>query len=416
MIAVFILGCLIRVVYVLGTPYWVRAYDWEGHLQFIQYLLQHRVLPPFDAGWEFYQAPLYYVLASLWTLPFSLLQHNETQLWYDLQIFSLLLSFLSAGLLCWIAQLLFPEEEARPQRVLFAAFLIFFPGVVLFSSRISNDILAFPLSLVTFGLLVRWWRHRQIEDWLLLCCSIGLGLLVKNSAMLLLAACFASFSITPGVSLWKKILYGLVGFSIILGLAGWHTIPRALEEMKTDVFPVGNIKSLHSDLMVQRGIGGFIRFHPIAVLREPFNDPWGDALGRQNFWEFFYKSAFFGEFQFPPLLRILASLMLGMGMFLLIVLGPLGLYGHFSRACSLALPIYIVGLAVCLGQILLRWKLPYSPIQDFRFSLLLLVPVTYVLFSGMRLLRNSLQRLAFDMLYSFTMLNATFIALTSVLR
>jgi hypothetical protein len=60
-----VLGCiLLRAHYVANTVYNVRAYDWDGHIQYISYIVDHMQLPPVTLGWETTQAPLYYAIAA----------------------------------------------------------------------------------------------------------------------------------------------------------------------------------------------------------------------------------------------------------------------------------------------------------------------------------------------------------------
>ncbi|HEX3044753.1 MAG TPA: hypothetical protein VHY08_08350 [Bacillota bacterium] len=57
-------GFLIRVLYFLITPYNVREYDVDGHIQYIQYILNHWSIPSRNYGWETFQPPLYYFAAA----------------------------------------------------------------------------------------------------------------------------------------------------------------------------------------------------------------------------------------------------------------------------------------------------------------------------------------------------------------
>ena len=57
-------GVLLRCVYAASTPYFVRAWDWDGHLEYITHVADHWTIPSAASGWETYQPPLYYFAAA----------------------------------------------------------------------------------------------------------------------------------------------------------------------------------------------------------------------------------------------------------------------------------------------------------------------------------------------------------------
>ncbi len=59
-VAVLYGGFALQAVYLSGTPCFLRSYDVEGHIQYINYVASHFALPGQQSGWETYQPPLYY--------------------------------------------------------------------------------------------------------------------------------------------------------------------------------------------------------------------------------------------------------------------------------------------------------------------------------------------------------------------
>ena len=47
------------------------GFDRDGHLEYIDYILQHKALPLADDGWQMYQPPLFYLLSTLILRPFG---------------------------------------------------------------------------------------------------------------------------------------------------------------------------------------------------------------------------------------------------------------------------------------------------------------------------------------------------------
>src|SRR3990172_7023155 len=63
-------GALLRLFYVFRTPYSLRSYDAEGHVDYIFYVLTHWSIPPADLAWQSYQPPLYYFFSAILSAPF----------------------------------------------------------------------------------------------------------------------------------------------------------------------------------------------------------------------------------------------------------------------------------------------------------------------------------------------------------
>jgi len=103
-------GFLLRYIYLLGTPYFVRAYDYWGHIDYLDYVTQHLSLPDPHSNWEAFQPPLYYLLMGGSTKLLLLCGMAEDQRYSLWQGISLLCStgVLMAGF--WIARLLYANE------------------------------------------------------------------------------------------------------------------------------------------------------------------------------------------------------------------------------------------------------------------------------------------------------------------
>lgn len=144
-----VLGCiLLRAHYVANTVYNVRAYDWDGHIQYISYIVDHMQLPPVTLGWETTQAPLYYVIAALWTKAGIWVGRFPT-VFPDLKLLSFLLSIATMGAAAWLSFVIFPRKTAERARLLFIGLVGTLPSLAFFSSRITNDTLV-PLVMFVF--------------------------------------------------------------------------------------------------------------------------------------------------------------------------------------------------------------------------------------------------------------------------
>jgi hypothetical protein len=141
-----------------------------------------------------------------------------------------------------------------------------------------------------------------------------------------------------------------------------------------------NVDGLPPALTLPSELRNFVTFDPAQIVTHPENFPWDDSQRRQFLLEFFFRSAFFGEFTFAGHLRpleraILVSALLGL---------PLMAFG-VARELGDAHPIWpmVASAAVLLGAfVMYRMKFPFAPSQDFRYVTFLAVPLTFFAVRG----------------------------------
>ncbi len=108
--SVIVLGILLRMFYAVRTGFNVRAYDVDGHLEYIDFVSSHWSIPIGKAGWEFHQQPLYYFFGA--ALEWVLRQvHLEAFFIPGLQAASLIMSILTLLAAAWIVFQLFPQKS-----------------------------------------------------------------------------------------------------------------------------------------------------------------------------------------------------------------------------------------------------------------------------------------------------------------
>ncbi|OGJ81116.1 hypothetical protein A3J91_00830 [Candidatus Peribacteria bacterium RIFOXYC2_FULL_58_10] len=376
--AVFLGGSMLRILYALSTPATLRSYDVRGHLEFIQLMAERLQIPLSTAGWEYSQAPLYYAITGLWWRMMSALGRPPSLILLDLQTFSLLLSIATLLLCFWIGYALFTRSAERTERLLFTATCASFPGLVFISSRISNDALLSFFLFLSFALMLHWWRSGKTTDWLFLCACCAAAFLSKFTALLLLPCIALLWIIRTRNSPFVCVKYGLLGLLIIGLLAGWFPVVKFLEP-RLRMMPFGPT-GLNPRLLVGNHLSDYLIFNPFAVIAIPFNQTWIPAFRREIFWEFLFKSLFFGEFLFLRLIR-LSSLMLLLALPLLPV-GIRGLWQSVRRNLRETLPVSLVFFSLLFGLVAYRVLQPYACSQDFRFVPLLLVPMLFFVLRG----------------------------------
>ena len=391
----FLFAFALRVHYLLTTPYWVRGHDTDGHIEYIEYLRNHFALPPPNAGWEFWQPPLYYLFGGVWLhITQFFFQFSRSEGLFSLQVASLLLTLVALALSLWIGLRLFPDRKERSKSLpLFFAFVAFFPGFILYTPRINNDVLALALSFAAVGLLLEWWKGRRHLHWFLLMVTIALVILTKNTGLLLLPVAYVCLLLQRSMRWRTKMLLGITGLLTVVLLAGWFTAYRKLQDGGQDLI-IGNVNALNSALAVPNSPTTFLTFNPASLLRIPYNNAWSDAARRQNFWEYFYRSAFFGEFDFGTGKLPLARWLLFWS-FPVALIGMAGCVLGLRRLWRPWLPLYLLFVFLLAGHLAFRVQFPFSCSQDFRYSTLLLLPMAaFVTLGVLRIPTETLRNIA----------------------
>ncbi len=370
-------GFLLRYLYVLGTPYHIRAYDWWGHGPYLDYMAQHLWMPGPRTGWENYQPPLYYALVGGLTRLLSLCGMAADQRFTVWQAISLVIStgVLMAGV--WIARLLF-QHEIKFRLYILTVFAVA-PPLVFDSSRVSNDVLVHLLAFLWFGLLLSFWKHHNSRTWFGLSIILGLSLITKATTLVFIPVSLLCLILLPYFPRRRKGRLALILAIVTIGMAGWYYVPRAFHEKGVDSFIIGNIGILNPKAHID---GIFLKsfvFNPFKILRYPFVQVWGPR--HEFFLEYFFKSMFLGDWNLGDAYRWLARAFMVPPLLLI----PTFLWGIRRSATTRTgndVPLLITFLAVFLAQWIFIQVAPFLCHQDFRFSVVLLAPIIYFVLRG----------------------------------
>lgn len=385
---IFLIGVLLRATYVVATPIHVRSHDLMGHTEYIRYVVEHWTMPSDVLGWETHQPPLYYALTALWMHGSALLGRTAIA-WQDLQLLSFLLSIGTLACGVQIAVMLFPAKRRSTLAMLFAGMIAALPGLVFLSSRISNDTLATLLMFAITALLLRWWKTGGTGVWWSVSGLCALGLITKVTVYPLIPIVLACLVTRREIPPAKKLSLAS-GFLILCAVIGGPFLALRLSQTYfLWLLEFGWGLGMNLRLLVPFHAGDFFVFHPGRLIISPLNDPWYDLPGRMYFWEYLFRSAFFGEWDFPGLLwpsRIIIAGALG-----LLPLAACGLVSSLRSREPFRIPLFLIllaGISLCLFTRIMHGAIPN---QDFRFFPLLAVPFAAYVCYGIEALRKRWQ-------------------------
>lgn len=180
-----------------------------------------------------------------------------------------------------------------------------------------------------------------------------------------------------------------------------------LEEDVTRTVTIGSA-GIDQRTTVGNSLVELTTFNPSRVLRVLYVDPLAEGREKGYFLEYFFTSSFFGEYHFPTSYRFLDFVILLMGMIIFAV----ALYGVFvdiRRPSLWALPMIALFDSMIIVAFLARFLLPFTPTQDFRYSIFLVVPLTYYFFRGVDSLYPSLRRFALSSAWALVSMEVIFL-------
>ena len=372
----FCFGMGVRALYLLITPFYLRSYDGSWHIRYVEYVATHWTIPPAAASWEFHQPPLYYFLAAAWArFQTLMLSPSRSTMIMHLQVLSFVFAAAAFIAAISIGERLFPPATQRRAFTLYVLLLALFPGLVFFTSRISNDTLSLALSLVFVALLLAWWAKDSRRGWTAVSIASASVLLTKESGLLLLALLFLLLLSRGDLPWRRKLARAGAAIGIVAILFGWYPLLRFVAEHDfRQTITLGN-SMMNPRLIMGNHLADYLTFNPAAMLRLPFNDTWWDVARRRNFWEFFFRSAFFGEFSFEKQRRIAVAILL-CGLLALPLLAR-GMWRAVRERHVYATPLLLTTFLLLAAALAYRWLHPASPNQDFRFSVLLCIPLAF---------------------------------------
>ncbi len=324
-------GLALRIAAWAAIPYDYLAYDVDGHLEYIRYVREHKRVPPAEAGFQFYQPPLYYFLgAAVGGDPRAV---QTVSLALSVATLVAGLSVVPTGFGAWL--------------------LAMHPALVLPAARINNDVLVTFWLFLAAAFLWRFWQSNRLRDgWLAIAATLA-GVWTKNTALLFVP-------VLAGVALFHRHRWRLLPGVLLLVLAR----PPGLG--------AGNVAALSPALALAITPLDLITFNPVRVIAEPFVNPLIPGPARDHLWEYWVRSALFGEFSFSWPTGLAGGLVAGW----LLVLAAAA-WGVFRTPWRTALPWLLLLAVLLAGQMAYVWRAPFSTSQDFRYLVVVLLPVAF---------------------------------------
>lgn len=374
------LALLPLVTYWVYTPWTERSHDVAGlggHLDYIRWIAENLSLPETKDGWTFYHPPLYYILgAPLWKWAAWLgIDSGVAMQAYSLVLW---LIFLAAS-----AGTIRLALRSLPWHGMLATLaLVLWPSGIMHAIRIGNDVGFYALAALAFYYGLRWWQNHRRSALIAAAICAALLIWTKSNGLVVLASLgilLAWRCIRPH----RSFRTALTDMGVFCALAGGAMLLNLSDNIylylqgESSNWLISNVVSLDERLRVPVALQYFIPLDLPAFLATAWLDPWNDASGRQNFWNYLLRSALSGEFSFGGKLQ--TGLSYVWGCLLILLLGRILLVAKWRHLVDgdwlqrnalwlVSVPLWLAGLLV------LRIQTPFACSNDFRYILPVLLP------------------------------------------
>ncbi|NRF38550.1 hypothetical protein [Pedobacter foliorum] len=382
------------------------SYDYQGHLDYVNYMVSYGEAPLSSGGWSFYHPSLYYRFAALfWNLLDTNNQLPEAFFFKSIQASSLLIFILycywSLKTIDFVFKKLIASHKKPDKKVIKTVYLLTttaflaWPSNPMTSARVGNDVLFYLFFAMSIYFTLKWWSTDQITPFLiaLLCALLDIwsktnGFILLGIISILLAYKYLKYIQTNKILLGianLKYLYKFIAIICISAISSYYTFGERFEHYQKDPntrFVVSNAGGLSNRLLVDRGWQSFTTFDVEKFVKIPFTSSIDDNKGRNSFWYYLAKTSLFGEFQLHSSFTIFLAHSLSFLFLFIIIIIAIGLITAFYNLKD-NFPTIVSTLVMLAAMIFFRILYPYSSSSDFRYIFPCILPSLLLVALGM---------------------------------
>ena len=380
---ILLIGLILRIYYVLCTPYSVRQHDFyelgdKGHYEYIYKIFTDWQLPD-NFGNQFYHPPLHHFISGCMHKISQLIGFDIIRSYEGLQLLTAFYSFVIMVIACKI----FYEIGLKGRALFIAAgIMAVHPTFLILGGSLNNDVLSVMFIAIALLYCIKWYKSPTFKNIIVIALAIGLGMMTKLSAGTIAIVIGAVFLIKwlnqPKFYKQGKFYAQFAVFAAIcFPLALWHPIFNYLRfDQPIGYVPATGLPDLsESHTLLERFL--FIDFKELTS--NAYCLPWENY----NLPAYTIKCSVFGEFSFSQEFNFQAGLLLIFNIIVII--------------SSLAAMIYVlikdknknrrffnwimfaVWAIQIISFIIFNISLPYGCTMDFRYIVPTLITGAYFL-------------------------------------
>ena len=385
-IAVIVVGCIMRLGYMLYTPCNVRSNDmWEfsldghGHAGYILGIMLEHHLPQTN-DLQFYQQPLYYLMASLQSF-FVNLPFVFDDMFYLVDSGKLVSFYSSCITLVYVRNIInLYGIKDKTARIIALCIPCFVPIGFITAGMISTDAITFMFMVLAFYYTHVWYKNSSWKYTIVLAVIYGLGILTKISVGVV--AIYTAFVFLyklirtkeKGKILIKLLSFGLISFP--MGL--WFSLRNYLRFGQKLTYVLDQD---HDSLMYTGDIPLINRFliPNVHTLTRPFLDLAGNDY---NFIVSYIKSSMFGVHSLALYNWVVYPLFYASVLIALILMVAFVYYVVMlirKKSGKMEWSLVVMTVLFLMSMISFYYNYPFICVLDFRYYMFLLIPLSVIL-------------------------------------
>ena len=387
---ILILALIIRLVYIIKTPYTEKQHDVEPNgngLSYIFTIFQTEHLPEDNIG-QHYHPPLHQIICAVWLKIISVFNSNTTFLCESLQFVTLIYSIL---ILYVMYNILKELKLSNKIKILLMFIVAFHPFLIILSGSLNNDELCLLLTIWTILRLIRWYKNDSMRNTIFLAICTGLCVMSKTSGAIVALPIMYVFFLklyreikksNNKINTFKKYMYLYIFFGCIaLPIGLWYPVRNYLAFKQ----PILYVMDPHNSNLYVGNYSVLQRFLPFSnEISKIYCDPWTDY----NIPIFLLKCSLFEEYSWKTgiIFNIFYYISIVIN-FILIIYTIFciirNLFNKNKRNVVWKLVLFLLFIFNILSYITMNLKLPYGCTMDFRY----VVPTLFVgiIFVGIEL-------------------------------
>jgi len=402
-IAIIAAGIVMRIGYMLYTPFWVRGHDIYGYNDCGHYGYMYRFFDtwrlPETNGYLFYHPPFQHIMQAIVVKIFSLFQPGAQR---DalFEASKLVPCFASCALLFVSRSICIETGLSRRAIAIALAIIAFHPTFYILSASVNNDTLMLFFFMTAVLYTIRWYKDPTMKNILLIAVCIGLAMMTKVSGGMVALFTGPVFLIVLVKRLREKRAKPLIGqfvaFALVcLPLALWYPLRNYIlfGQSLGYVMEIGTNSDLYCG---GRTIAERFLSFPLGGIIDPlYCQPYGDY----NIWLYTLKCSAFGEYTFNQAPFLAAELIVAnLAAILISLAGMIYILARGKEVNRLArFGLFGIWLVQILSFIAFNIRYPFGCTMDFRY--IMPTAITGAIYAGIALDRIGRQKSYGDTLY-----------------
>lgn len=374
LIKIMILAFIVRLIYIIKTPYMENQHDIEPNgngLSYIFTIYNTGKLPDNNVG-QNYHPPLHQILSAGWLKVISIFTQDFEIMCESLQFLTLIYSMALIIILYKIVEKIRIKEKYK---ILLMIIFAFHPMFIILSGTLNNDVLCLLLVSWSILRLINWYNRPNIKNTTFLAIIIGLSVMAKTSGGIIALPTIYIFILRmikdikkndKKEMMFKKYVYLFVFFGCIsLPIGLWYPIRNYIEFGQ----PILYVMDVNNpDLYV--GDNSLInRLIPFSQeIFKMYCDPWVDF----NIPTFLIKCSLFEEYSWGTNFGIIyqISIILNIIMIGIFIISFINcLIKKEKRNLEWKISLAILLIFNIVSYLAMNMKLPYGCSMNFRYLL-----------------------------------------------